>query len=85
MKDAYQLLQQKEMELARIRHEIDSLRIVAPLIEDSHFDDSSQTQSQDEEEHSEAHSDVQATGTDGLFSYSMGPRPKIWDVLKRGK
>ena len=32
MKDAYEVLRQKEAELASIRHEIDCLRIAAPLL-----------------------------------------------------
>jgi hypothetical protein len=32
MKDAYELLRQKETHLARVRKEIESLRIVAPLL-----------------------------------------------------
>ena len=31
MKNAYEVLQQKETDLARVRHEIESLRIVASL------------------------------------------------------
>jgi hypothetical protein len=32
--DAYDVLKQKEADLARIRHEVDSLRIIAPLLVD---------------------------------------------------
>ena len=32
MKDAYEVLQQKEADLARVRHEIGSLQVVAPLL-----------------------------------------------------
>src|ERR1022692_3591326 len=34
MKNAYEVLQQKETDLARVRHEIESLRIVASLLLD---------------------------------------------------
>ena len=44
MKDAYELLQQKEAELARVRKEIESLKIVAPLLSDGrNSDDLAQT------------------------------------------
>ncbi len=85
MKDAYQILRHKEAELARIRHEIASLRIVAPLLcDDSHSDP------HQENEHSgpvpsELKSDSGATGTDDLFSFTSAPRPGIWNVLRRGK
>ena len=32
MKNAYSVLEQKEKELARVRQEVESLRIVAPLL-----------------------------------------------------
>jgi hypothetical protein len=32
MKDAYEVLQQKEADLARVRHEIESLQVVASLL-----------------------------------------------------
>ena len=41
MKDAYEVLKQKETELARIRHEVESLRIVSTLL----LDDSNSEQS----------------------------------------
>jgi hypothetical protein len=34
MKDAYDVLKQKEFDLARVRHEVESLRIVEPLLSD---------------------------------------------------
>jgi hypothetical protein len=34
MKNAYEVLHQKETDLARVRHEIASLQIVAPLLSD---------------------------------------------------
>ena len=34
MKNAYEVLEQKEIDLARVRQEIESLRIVAPLLSD---------------------------------------------------
>ena len=43
MKNAYELLRQKEADLARVRHEIESLRVVAPLLsEESSSDDPEQ-------------------------------------------
>ena len=35
MKDAYEVLQQKEKELACVRREVDSLRIVSSLLSDT--------------------------------------------------
>ena len=36
MKDAYAVLKQKESDLARVRQEIESLRIAASLLEETH-------------------------------------------------
>ncbi len=86
MRDAYQMLQQKETELARVRHEVASLRIVAPLLSaDSSAERSEHANESSEDEHAEARSESEATGTNGLFSFETVPRPNIWNVLKRGK
>ncbi len=85
MKNAYEVLRQKEAELSRIRHEIASLRIVAPLLSDqSHSDPQPQSDNSEEEEH-DAQPEAEATGTDALFSFTSASRPKIWNVLKRRK
>ena len=43
-KDPYKLLQEKEMDVARIRREIESLRVVIPLLDD----DSRQAQTEEQ-------------------------------------
>ena len=68
MKDAYAVLAQKEADLARVRQEIESLRIVASLLEKT--DDLR---------------DLEATGTDGLFSSVATTRSSLWKALKRAK
>ena len=45
MKDAYELLRQKQAELARVRKEIESLNIVAPLLSDERISDESRPKS----------------------------------------
>jgi len=42
MKNICEILKQKEADLARVRYEVESLRIVAPLVSDD-LDDQSQT------------------------------------------
>lgn len=86
MKDAYEVLRHKETELARIRREIESLRIVAPMLSDEfHSDRGHEKQDSSEEENPGRDPDPGITGTDGLFSSMNASRPKIWGVLKRGK
>jgi len=44
MRDAYDALKEKEAELAHVRHEVESLRIVAPLLlDDLNSDQSDKT------------------------------------------
>lgn len=85
MKDAYEVLRHKEAELARIRHEITSLKMVAPMLEEETDPQSNQDRRNSEDDNSGTDSVSAATGTDGLFSLSSAERPKIWNVLKRGK
>jgi hypothetical protein len=68
MKDAYAVLEQKEADLARVRQEIESLKIVASLLEKT--DDLP---------------DLEATGTDGLFSSVATTRSSLWKALKRAR
>ena len=84
MKDAYNVLQQKEADLARVRHEIESLQVVAPLLSDGLTSDeltkkrdSSAVKMLDRGPGSEA------TGTDG--SSIAVSRPSFWKALKREK
>jgi hypothetical protein len=82
MKDAYQVLHQKEAELARVRREIASLRIAAPLLSaDSPAKDSEREERSSDDDSGES----EATGTDGLLSFATTERPRIWNVLRRGK
>jgi len=86
MKNAYEVLQQKERDLARVRREIESLRIVASLLsEELTSEEMTRTRSRLAEETLDRGSE-KATGTDGLFS-SMNPRPRprLWNILKRQK
>jgi hypothetical protein len=88
MMDPYELLRQKEAELARVRHEIESLQVVAPLLSDDNPSNdlpikkeiSAEKELPDHWNHS------QATGTDDLFpSMNAVSRPSFWNSLKRRK
>jgi hypothetical protein len=86
MKDAYEVLHQKESELTRVRREIASLRIVAPLLSaDSSAENSEREEESSEDESAEARAESEGTGTDGFSTFAAVSRPKIWNVLKRGK
>ena len=86
MKDAYEVLRQKEAEAARIRHEIASLQIVAPLLSDnSHSDHLQERREGSEEGSSGSLLDPEATGTNGLSSSAPAARANLWKVLKLGQ
>jgi hypothetical protein len=74
MKDAYAVLQQKEADLIRVRHEIQSLRLVASLLSDD------LTSDELTKNVSSAESGSEATGTDGLFSSIAVLRPRFWKL-----
>lgn len=85
MKNAYEVLRQKETDLARVRLEIESLWIVASLLSDERSEESNQKCARSSEE-TFGPSPERATGTDGLFSsINPPPRPRFWNTLKRQK
>lgn len=85
MKDAYEVLRQKEADVARLRNEIASLQIVAPLLgDDSHSDRPHEKPEGSEEGSSGSLPDPEATGTNGLASSAAAARANLWSVLKLG-
>ena len=71
LRDAYEVLKQKEADLARVRHEVESLRIVAPLLADGlDSDQSDKTEEEKTEDHllnivRMTRPDLEPTGTAG--------------------
>jgi len=49
MRDVYQILRKRETDLDRLRHEIDSLRIVAPMLADDEIEKELQAEPADED------------------------------------
>lgn len=86
MKNAYEVLEQKETDLACVRHEIECLRIVAALLTDElPSEELIKKRASSAEETLDSGSE-KATGTDGLFSsMNPAPRPGFWNTLKRQK
>ncbi len=82
MRDAYEVLYQKESHLVRVRQEVESLRITASLLGDE--DDTSQGADLQPKRPPtpafESHSENAATGTDGPFPNSR--QPSFWEFLK---
>jgi hypothetical protein len=85
MKNAYEVLYQKEADLVRVRREIESLTIVASMLGDgdiSFFDPSKAPDGQNRKPAEKAilsSSDTQATGTGPLIARRQG----FWGSLKR--
>jgi len=89
MKDAYELLQQKQAELARIRREIDSLNIVARLLADDGTSNNpikkpNESSASSLSETISRLADSAAENVDGLFS-SVDTRTGFWSSLKRAR
>jgi hypothetical protein len=86
MKDAYEALKQKEADLSRVCHEIESLRIAASLlVDDLNSDQSDKSYLASPEKTDTLRPDLEPTGTDGLFSSIPTSRSSLWNVLKRAK
>jgi hypothetical protein len=86
MKNVFEVLQQKEADLTRVQHEIESLRTVASLLSDElPTEELTRKRVRSEEEILESGSE-QATGTDGMFSSSdAAAPPSFWNTLRRQK
>ena len=83
MKDAQDILQQKETDLVRVRREIDSLRIVASLLADDPNLDEPDNQTLSAELRAiNLRPDLDAIAENGMFS-SIRSRSKFWRVSKR--
>jgi hypothetical protein len=87
MQDVYEILQQKQAELARVRKEIESLNIVASLLSDDGTSDETALSPDGSPGSSLGDrvsrlSDSVATNVDNLFSPS---RSGLWNSLKRAR
>lgn len=90
MKDAYEVLSQKEADLVRVHQEIESLKVVASLLAEE-LDSDNLSQGLDRQNKKPSSSaemaatssqpNSEATGTLGAFS--IGRRPKFWNSLRR--
>jgi prefoldin subunit 5 len=81
MKDVQEVLTRKEMELAALRKEIESLQLTIALLTEEQTDSGIEEKKlpQRETEHSES----QATGTHGLFSSVARTESGFWRFGKR--
>jgi hypothetical protein len=86
MKDPTEVLRQKQEDLARVRHQVESLRIAASLLSDElATDDLSKKKESASEETLDLSTGAEATGTEGLFSATIASRRSFWRVLKGDK
>jgi hypothetical protein len=89
MQNVYEVLQQKQAELARVRKEIECLNIVAALVSDDRTSDDSAPNSGESPaspltETISRLSDSAATNVDNLFA-SAATRSSLWKALKRAR
>ena len=87
MKDAYELLHQKESDLARVRKEIESLNLVAPLLaEDGTSNDAAENSDPTPLSDTISRlSDSAATNADNMFASATKSRPGFLNVPKRAR
>jgi len=76
MKDVYQILEQKEADLDRVRRELESLQMVASLLSDDATEQLTKKPAIAEKPSLE--DDSEATGTKGLFSSITSTRSTFW-------
>ena len=76
MKDVYQILEQKQADLDRVRRELESLQVVASLLCDDATEDP--TKKPTAAEKPPLNENSEATGTQGLFSSIGSTRPGFW-------
>jgi hypothetical protein len=89
MKDAYQVLYEKETDLTRVRQEIESLKIVASLLGEETSSDGSGESSEDlgkkpagsTEDVGPVRPDSEGAGAVGAFSIAR--RTGFWSALRR--
>jgi len=83
MKDAYEVLYQKEADLARVHREIESLTVVASMLadDDSSFFSPNGQNRKPAEKALPPCSDIEATGTDRPTPILR--RSRFWGSLKR--
>jgi hypothetical protein len=89
MQDVYEVLQQRQAELARVRKEIECLNIVAALLSEERTSDdpapnSAESPASPLTDTISRLSDSAATNVDSLFS-SAATRSSLWRVLKRAR
>ena len=82
MKDVYQILRQKESDVDRLRHEIDSLKIVASLLAD---DEIEKELREEPGEDNEAEQGSRGTGTDGQMFSTGSSEGRFWGLMKRSR
>jgi hypothetical protein len=78
MKNAYEVLRFKEMELVRLRKEIDALRTVIPLIDDEVLPERPHGESGDEPV-----SESESTGTEGPVFATEESGSRLWGFARR--
>lgn len=79
MKNAFEVLRFKEMEMIRLRKEVDALRTVIPLLDVDELEDKSREGNADEQ----LPEQQQSTGTEGPVFSVEGSESKLWSFARR--
>ena len=81
MKDVYELLRQKELEVARLQKEVEALRVVAPLLTDAETEDYNQA-TRANSAAQQLIDDLRAKETPPQAPSTLGDRAKHWQSRK---
>lgn len=76
MKDVHELLQEKEMDCARVQKEIEALRLIIPLLETGTLPEPDARKQPEHEV--ESASTAQGTGTEGPSFSSLQTESSFW-------
>jgi hypothetical protein len=82
MKDVQEVLTQKEIELAALKKEVESLQLAITLLSEEQSGNPTEEKKLPERD-TEQHSGPRATGTDGLFSSATRSEAGFWRFGKR--
>ncbi len=78
MKNAYEVLRFKEMDMIRLRKEVEALRTVIPLLEEDALEHQSHEETADEPLF-----ESQPTGTEGPIFSAETSESKLWSFARR--
>jgi len=85
MKDAYQVLRQKESDIHRIRREIDALRSVIPMLAETVDPDTGESRSAIPEARNPSPQETSISGTEGEGAQADASEARFWSFGRKSR